>query len=231
MSNLLAIESSSSICSVALAMGNEEVDVKLEDGKRTHTQFMLPFVDELLQSKQLSVFDLSAIVFSAGPGSFTGIRLATSIAKSLAYAADIPVISISSLAAIAQALYRTSGSKEQCLVITDARMGEVYCAEYGFDESGLASVIKPDTLMKIEALEDLSHSSLRVIGDAWHLLEDIAWIQGIEQINLQADAQDVLVLGREKLLAGDVETALQAQAIYLRDKTSWKTTAQQKQTK
>ena len=229
MSNLLAIESSTSVCSVALAVGKNDVDVKVEDGKRTHTQFMLPFVDELLQSKQLSVSDLSAIVFSAGPGSFTGIRLATSIAKSLAYAADIPVIPVSSLASIAQALHRTSGSKEQCLVITDARMGEVYCAEYGFGDTGLACVIKPDTLMKIDELKSLSHESKRVIGDAWHLLENIAWLQELEQINLQADAQDVLALGREKLLAGDVKMALQAQTIYLRDKTSWKTTAQQKQ--
>ena len=228
MSNLLAIESSSSLCSVALAVGDNVVDVKVEDGKRTHTQFMLPFVDELLQSNNVTVSDLSAIAFSAGPGSFTGIRLATSVAKSLAYAANIPVVSVSSLAAIAQAFYRTTQQAEQCLVITDARMGEVYCAEYGCDENGMVTVVKPDTLMKIEELNNLQHSSRFAVGDAWQLLGDIEWLRTIQQISLQADASDVLMLARQKFQAGESETALQAQAIYLRDKTSWKTTAQQK---
>lgn len=235
MNNLLAIESSSTICSVALGcsivldvnVAYDDILVKIEDGKRTHTQFMLPFVDELLQSKKQSVSDLTAIAFSAGPGSFTGIRLATSVAKSLAYAANIPVIPISSLAAIAQAFYRVRKNVEQCLVITDARMGEVYCAEYGFDKNGIIYNIKPDRMIKVEELQNFSHSSQYVIGDAWHLLEDIKWLHELEQISLQADARDVLILARQKLLTGDVEIALHSQAIYLRDKTSWKTTAEQ----
>lgn len=235
MNNLLAIESSSTVCSVALGcsvmldakMAYDDILVKIEDGKRTHTQFMLPFVDELLQSKKQLVSDLTAIAFSAGPGSFTGIRLATSVAKSLAYAANIPIIPISSLAAIAQAFYRVRKSAVQCLVITDARMGEVYCAEYGFDQNGIIYNIKPDRMIKVDELQGFSHNSQFVVGDAWSLLEDIKWLHQLEQINLQADARDVLVLAQQKLLTGDVEIALNSQAVYLRDKTSWKTTTEQ----
>jgi hypothetical protein len=124
MNNILAIESSSSSCSVALSF-NGKINIREDHGERTHTQFILPFIEELLNSENIKASDLDAIAFSAGPGSFTGIRLAASIAKSIAYAAKIPVIAISSLAAIAQSYVRIGKNSESCIVATDARMGEI----------------------------------------------------------------------------------------------------------
>jgi tRNA threonylcarbamoyladenosine biosynthesis protein TsaB len=230
MPKFLAIESTSSLCSVALKV-DEKISLRQQQGERSHTQFILPFIDDLLLSYPIEVTELDAIAFAAGPGSFTGIRLAASVAKSLAYAANIPVIVVGSLAALAQAFHRTSSRVDSCLVITDARMGEVYIAEYGFDENGIPSVISDDKLMTIDQLQEYKYQSKVVVGDAWPLLDGISWISTLEKIPLQATAEDVLVLAERQLALGNVTTALSAQAIYLRDKSSWKTTEQQQQAK
>lgn len=227
MSDLLAIEASSSLCSVALSVGNE-IQLKMEDGERTHTQFLLPFVDGLLSEQKKDICQLAAIAYAAGPGSFTGIRLAASVAKSLAYAANIPVIPVSSLAAIAMAFGRKTGRTGQCLVITDARMNEVYCGEYLLDKNGKLAVIQPDRLLDLQAVKELSHNATVIVGNAGELLQGADCIRGIEFQPIAATAEDVLVLARQKLLAGEVESALDSQPVYLRDKTGWKTTAEQK---
>ncbi len=226
MSNLLAIESSTSLCSIALTF-NGKLSVREQDGARTHTQYMLAFIDEVLQEQHCKITDLDAIVFAAGPGAFTGVRLATSVAKSLAYAANIPVISVSSLGAIAQTTARTTASQDSCLVITDARMGEVYVAEYGFDTNGVAKSIMTDAMIPIKQLQSLQFHSKRVVGDMSSILKDIAGFFAVEMITQVAYAQDLFLPGEYALQNNHVETAMSAQAIYLRDKTSWKNISQQ----
>jgi tRNA threonylcarbamoyladenosine biosynthesis protein TsaB len=226
MSKLLAIESSASLCSIALSIDGK-LSTREQDGSRTHTQYMLAFIDEVLQEQQCTVAELDAIVFSAGPGSFTGVRLATSVAKSLAYAANIPLVPVSSLAAIAQTVARVTACHEPCLVITDARMGEVYVAEYDFDESGLARSVMPDILMSLDQLQELQFQSKRLAGDALSLLQGNPRLSAMETITQAAYAQDLLLQGEQALKTNRLETALAAQAIYLRDKTSWKNISQQ----
>lgn len=202
-----------------------------QDGARTHTQYMLAFIDEVLREVECAVTDLDAIVFAAGPGSFTGVRLAASVAKALAFAANIPVIPVSSLAAIAQTTARITASTEPCLVITDARMGEIYVAEYGFDIDGVAKVLRPDVLMSLEQVQSLQIHAKRLAGDALPLLQHVTWVSGIHGITQTAHAQDLLRLGERAFKDKQTETALAAQAIYLRDKTSWKNITQQQEEK
>lgn len=198
-------------------------------GERSHTEFMLPFIDELMRDHGCEMTVLDAIVFSAGPGSFTGVRLAASVAKSLAYAAAIPVIPVSSLAAIAQTVARVTQSTDPCGVITDARMGEVYAGNYAFGPDGIAFAMMPDTLQNIDRLKAEAFASGRIAGDAAPLLQCNVDFQPFEWIVQSAHAQDLLPLGEAMLKAGKAQTGMAAQAIYLRDKTSWKNIAQQEE--
>ena len=226
MPGFLAIESSAAWCSVALDFNGKTI-VREQHGERSHTRSMLPFIDEILCEQQCRLTDLDAIVFSAGPGSFTGIRLASSVAKSLAYAAGIPVVPVSSLACIAQAVARVSGSFEPCLVICDARMGDVYLAEYAFDSAGLAFPLHADSLKPLAGLQLDVFSARRLAGNAASLLADCPGIEALEILDEPGHARDLLLPAVHAFSVGKAETPLTAQSVYLRDKTSWKNTQQQ----
>ena len=224
MSRILAIESSAGLCSLALSCDGT-VYSRQQQGQRSHTQYMLSFVDELLQEAGITLTQLDAISFSAGPGSFTGIRLAASTAKALAFAANIPVIAVSSLAIMAQGFYRQLQRDEAVAVITDARMDELYVGQYRW-HNGLAEAVADDALLKLSDAPSLPLDK-PVIGDAEPLLKLMHGFSTLEYIAIEAHALDLLPLAAAQLSAGDVTTAMDAEAIYLRGKSGWKTTAQQ----
>ncbi len=126
--NWLAIDTSTERASVALATGSELL-VEEQHNIRQHAQFLLPMIDKLLATAQLNIQQLQGIIFGRGPGSFTGLRVACSIAKGLAYAHDLPLYPVSSLLAVAHAAYQqhTSLSEDvRVLAMLDARMHQVY---------------------------------------------------------------------------------------------------------
>ena len=122
--NLLAIDTSSDLATVAIeAFG--EVYCEEQVGLRQHAQLLLPMVERLLRQASLSFSQLDGIVFGCGPGSFTGLRIACSVAKGLAYAHDLPLYPVSSLAAIANEANQTEVG-QPILAMIDARMHQVY---------------------------------------------------------------------------------------------------------
>ena len=123
--SLLAIDSSTEACSVALKYKYDVLE-RFEIAPKQHTKLILPFVDELLLEAGLSLADLDAIAFTAGPGSFTGLRITASIVQALAYAADLPVVPVSTLATIAQGVFSQLDTELPILVAMDARMQQVY---------------------------------------------------------------------------------------------------------
>lgn len=126
--NLLAIDTSTEIATVAILAQGEMLSEE-QEGVRQHAQFLLPMVDRLLTLTGLALNQLDGIVFGRGPGSFTGLRVACSVAKGLAYAYDLPLFPVSSLAAIAHSVYRNKvgGALDaEVLAIIDARMHQVY---------------------------------------------------------------------------------------------------------
>ncbi|WP_028387747.1 tRNA (adenosine(37)-N6)-threonylcarbamoyltransferase complex dimerization subunit type 1 TsaB [Legionella fairfieldensis] len=127
--NLLAIDTSTECASVALA-SHESLFSKEQEGPRQHAQFILPMIESLLAEAELSMNQLDAIVYGRGPGSFTGLRIACSVAKGLAYAHDLPLFPVSSLAAIAhEVLYTDKTLKNvSVLALIDARMNQLYWA-------------------------------------------------------------------------------------------------------
>lgn len=129
--NLLAIDTSTELASVALLQG-EELLYKEQGSQRTHAQLLLPMIDTVMNEAGMLMKQLDAIVFGCGPGSFTGLRIACSIAKGLAYAHDLDLIPVSSLASIAWSTRKQIVDADDLplLAILDARMHEVYWAYY-----------------------------------------------------------------------------------------------------
>jgi len=124
MPNILALDTSSDNCSVALYQSGE-LALACELAPRKHTQLILPMVQSILDEQGLALEALDAIAFGCGPGSFTGIRIAAGVAQGLAFGLDCSVYAISNLEAMALQSYREHGVKN-VLVAIDARMNEVY---------------------------------------------------------------------------------------------------------
>lgn len=222
----LAIEASTSLCSVALQV-NGKITRRSSNEPRAHTQFLMQFIDELLQQQQLKVSDLDAILFSAGPGSFTGVRLAAAVAKSLAYAAQIPVIGISSLAILAQSYYQQHPEAQgDCLVVVDARMQEYYVGHYHKNSQGQVSALTADALLKPEELASLALQPSIIISDGSEFAaQAIPQQQAWQAIQAEADYLFALAEG----IKASKESALTEQVNYLRDKSGWKNLTQQRQ--
>ncbi|MBA2350972.1 MAG: tRNA (adenosine(37)-N6)-threonylcarbamoyltransferase complex dimerization subunit type 1 TsaB [Burkholderiales bacterium] len=127
--NILAFDTSTENCSVALLRGDELSGDAVLAGQR-HSELLLPMIDALLKQRGASLPALDGIAFSAGPGSFTGLRIACGVAQGLAFGAGLPVAGISTLLALAEAATVEGKPAVRVIACLDARMGEVYHAAY-----------------------------------------------------------------------------------------------------
>ncbi len=132
---ILAIDTATEACSAAL-WNDGTLSAHFEICPREHTQRILPLVQEVLTESGTTLSELDALAFGRGPGSFTGVRIGIGIAQGLALGAELPMIGVSTLATMAQGAWRKTGAT-RVLAAIDARMGEVYWAEYQRDEQGV----------------------------------------------------------------------------------------------
>jgi tRNA threonylcarbamoyladenosine biosynthesis protein TsaB len=132
---LLALETATDACSCALYVDGD-LSQRAVLAPRKHAELILPMAEQLLAEAHLSPQQLDGVTFGQGPGSFTGVRIACSVAQGIAFAANIPVAPVSSLAALAQHLYETQGHRQVCVAF-DARMREVYWGIYQLNQHGL----------------------------------------------------------------------------------------------
>lgn len=166
MSRILLIETSTALCSVALADGGRIVASRESDIPRTHAAMTAPFVKEILSSQGLAAADCDAVCVSAGPGSYTGLRVGVSTAKGLCFAAGIPLLSVGTLDILAlQAIER--GLPEGCRAIVpmvDARRMEVYTAVFS-PEGGRETQVEPRIIDSGSFGEELAAGKVVFIGD------------------------------------------------------------------
>ncbi len=139
MAKILAVDTSTEACSAALLLG-EKIDERFEIAPRRHTSLILPMVEDLLNEQSMRLTDLDAIAFGQGPGSFMGLRIAVGVAQGLAFGANLPVVPVSSLQALAQAAYWKTSCKT-ILAGWDARMQAIYWGAYVLREKQMRPVI------------------------------------------------------------------------------------------
>lgn len=218
---LLAIDTSSSACSIALQI-NEDVTLLHEVAPMQHAKLILPMLNELLTSTDITLANIDAIAYGCGPGSFTGIRIASSVVQALGFAVNKPIIPISTLAVIAQAAYMEHGC-EHSLVALDARMGQIYWAIYKVIENesvalqGEEQLIKPDNLSI-----SIPEGAWSGIGDAWASYKEILVKSlGFQPSNIIPDqlpnAAALLKLANIKFAQGEWVSPSAALPNYLRD--------------
>lgn len=130
---LLAIDTATEMCSAAIQIDDKVISREMI-APRSHTELILPMVDELLAEAKIKLTDMDAIVFDRGPGAFTGLRIGAGVAQGLALGANLPILAVSSLAALAQEAWTTVGA-EKVLACIDARKNEVYWACYEINNS------------------------------------------------------------------------------------------------
>lgn len=128
--NLIAIETSTENCSVAL-LHQGQITGRSLVAPRKHAELVLGYLQELLDERGLAKTDIDGIVFGQGPGAFTGVRIATSIVQGLALALEVPVMSVSTMHNMAHQIWQQQPNKDQSILIAnDARMNEVYWATF-----------------------------------------------------------------------------------------------------
>ncbi len=217
MSTILAIETSSELASAAL-LYKGQVIARESSVVQTHSQTLLPMVQELLAEADISLAQCDAIAFGAGPGSFTGVRTACGVAQGLAFGLDLPVVPVVTLLAMAEACREKSGAQD-VLVLLDARMEEVYWAQYRYQD-GWQTVHEP----ALNASADVRASG-DVIACGNGLLAYAPAFEAsaiTKQVcaDIAPHAAQVAKLAAFDVSAGRTINARDAQPIYLRNKVA-----------
>jgi tRNA threonylcarbamoyladenosine biosynthesis protein TsaB len=219
--NLLAIETSTEACSVALVHG-DEIIARSELAPRRHTELVLPMADALLAEAGLGRHALDAIAVGRGPGAFTGVRLGVALAQGMALALDRPVVPVSSLAALA---LEAPENEAATLAIIDARMGEVYAACYRRDGAGGWLALDAERVCAPDALSLPAADAWNVVGSGWTTYAEVLRAQLTGPL-VQADgdrypqAARVAELAVREYQTGRAVPPEQALPVYLRDKVA-----------
>lgn len=229
---LLALDTATEACSVALLRGGEKTHLA-QFAQREHTKHILPMVDEILAQAGITLHQVDALVFGRGPGSFTGVRIGAGIAQGLAFGAELPVIPVSNLAAMAQAAY-AQYQAENVLTAIDARMNEVYFAQWqaqkvrsdfgeflDWQPMIAEQVCSPSNV--IEQVAQQYHENAVLAGTGWAAYPELneANLGKATEITLPS-ALYMLDLALPKWFAGETISPLEIEPIYLRNEVTWK---------
>ncbi|GEM74763.1 tRNA (adenosine(37)-N6)-threonylcarbamoyltransferase complex dimerization subunit type 1 TsaB [Vibrio sagamiensis] len=223
---ILAIDTATENCSVALLV-NDKVISRSEVAPRDHTKKVLPMVDEVLKEAGLSLHELDALAFGQGPGSFTGVRIGIGIAQGLAFGADLPMIGISTLAAMAQASYRKHGTTDVAVAI-DARMSEVYWARYARQTDGTWTAVDAECVIPPERLANevqADNNTWAQAGTGWQAYQESLAAMPLSFIQtdvLYPDSQDIVILAQREFELGNTVAVEDSSPVYLRDNVTWK---------
>ena len=219
---ILAIETATEACSAALLI-DEEVIVEFEHAPREHTQLILPMLDKVIAEAGIVLADVDAIAFGRGPGAFTGLRIAAGVTQGLALAAELPVIAISTLAALAQHIYETH-QDTHILTALDARINEVYWGKYTI-EQGRALLVGEEQVILPQDITSICSEQWTGVGSGWAVHGDALSAKANGHLkNIYAktepSAEYIAKLAAYEFAAGHLLSVEEAQPVYLRDKVA-----------
>lgn len=222
MPKILAFDTSIDLCSVALGV-DDKIIAQQKLAPQRHNELILPMIDELLRSANLKLAQLDVIAFGCGPGSFTGIRLATSIAQGLAFGANVPLAPISTLRILAQTAY-DQFSFVKVLVALDARMEQIYWGKYEILD-GLMEETTPDVITTPTNVVGPEDPNWVGIGNGWDVyqkeLQKTCHVTEIKN-HLLPEASSLIKLGIAAFKQQKTVAAQLATPIYLGSGKTWK---------
>ncbi len=225
---LLAIDTSTEFCSVALAVSStaraqSQLFIRHELTGATASSRVLPAVQEVFAEAQLTLRECTALAFGVGPGSFTGLRTATGVVQGLAFALQVPVVPVSTLLACAQAARERAPAITRVLAALDARMNEVYWAQFDWDQSTHSwQIVQPVILTSPEAVKipevpfTLAGNAADIFGER---LAALPYAASIDRLALP-HAAAIATLGLCSLQAGHTVSAECAMPLYIRNKVA-----------
>jgi len=215
--NLLAIETATETCSVALSIDGEMREHFMH-APRQHAELLLPWIESLLAEAAIGFTALDAIAFSRGPGSFTSLRIGIGVVQGLAWAADRPVIPVSSLAATAQT---ASGEGiTAALVALDARMNEVFTGAFEVNSKGIMIPVSVERVCDPQDIQVPANSQVYGVGigfERYPALEKLSGCLAGTRSDIWPKASSVLALAELWLQSHEALPAERAQPVYLRD--------------
>ena len=226
MVGILAIETSTEACSVAVSVGTAS-RLRFEHAPRQHNQLVFAMLRDLLPDGNLNAHGIDLVAYASGPGSFTGLRIAASAAQGLAYSNSLPVVPVSTLSVLAQGALREGrvAAEDRVLCSIDAHIGEIYSAVYVFVD-GLASLDQGPWVCAPSALSVKGDQPLKLIESGGPFYSEFPAVLKTRIVS-RADellpvAADVLPLAHARYAMGEIQSPLDVQPVYVRDEISWK---------
>lgn len=222
MNTILVLDTATEACSVALFHQGKTTFLD-ELSPRTHTQRILPMIDELLVKAGITINEVTALGFGRGPGSFTGVRVGVGIAQGLAMGASLPVVPVSNLVAMAEAVYQQSG-KTDVVALIDARMNEVYFAQFHRTETAWQAVVSEQVCSPEKAIAQIQlEFNPIVVGTGWSAYPQFSAANlplVVSEITLPS-AQFMLPLVIDAVEQGNTQSAMEIEPVYLRNEVTW----------
>jgi tRNA threonylcarbamoyladenosine biosynthesis protein TsaB len=223
---ILAIDTATEACSAALYLDGEILQ-QYRVAPREHSHIILPMLDQLLEQAGIRLPDLDAVAFGRGPGSFMGVRIAAGVVQGIAFAWNLPVVPVSTLAAVAQTAHTETGA-ENVLAAIDARMNEVYWGAYSLSEAGCMQLVGEERVAAPERVAVPAEGDWSGAGTGWSAYGE-RLRAAIAPLDLAAQLDDCLPsaasiarLGVAGFQAGRHVAASQAVPVYLRDNVAKK---------
>ncbi len=217
---LAAIDTSTEACSAALFDDGAVIE-RYQLAPRRHAELILPMLESLLQEAGLTVTQMDALAFGRGPGAFTGLRIAAGVAQGIAFGADLPVVPVSSLAALAQGMFHEQGAT-RVLAGIDARMEEVYWGRYVLGEGEVMVLEGEERVCSPQDVEIPPQGQWVGAGSAWQTYAEVLGARLRERVVTWSGgryprARDIAICGAQDFKWGLAVDAEQALPVYLRD--------------
>ncbi len=216
---LLAIETATESCSVAILLDNEIFSLS-ELAPRQHNELILGMCEQVLAQAEINLNQLDTIAFGRGPGAFTGVRLAASVTQGIAMGQDLPVVPVSSLAALAQAAYEEK-QVVKVFACIDARMQEIYYGLYQVNANEMMQLTGKEKVLAPSLIDVKVSDHCYGVGSGWRTYAEI--LQNVLGNPVSYDAEKypqaeyVAKLAKVYFQQGESVSAVEALPVYLRD--------------